>query len=222
MGMGKRQTLVKVELPLAVPTILAGVRVATVSTVGLVTIGALVGYGGFGQLILSGFEQNFYHAQIATATICCVLLAVIFEFLLLGVQRGVAPWTGGEPGMNIFQWFTDPANWSGPDGIPVRTMQHIVISAGAMLIALVIAMPIGLILGHKGRAPSWRTTSAISAARYRCWGAHHLRLDHRHRSWVTWRPSWHWRCSRSPLLTNTITGISEVDPRCAMPRGDWG
>ena len=93
MGMGKRQTLVKVELPLAVPTIRAGVRVATVSTVGLVTIGALVGYGGFGQLILSGFEQNFYHAQIATATICCVLLAVIFEFLLLGVQRGVAPWT---------------------------------------------------------------------------------------------------------------------------------
>mgnify|MGYP003945933357 CR=1 FL=1 len=93
MGLDSRQTLVKVELPLAVPTILAGIRVATVSTVGMVTVGALVGYGGFGQLILSGFQQNFWHAQIATATICCVLLAVVFEVLLLGLQKGIAPWT---------------------------------------------------------------------------------------------------------------------------------
>lgn len=93
MGLDPRQTLVKVELPLAVPTILAGIRVATVSTVGMVTVGALVGYGGFGQLILSGFQQNFWHAQIATATICCVLLAVVFEVLLLALQKGIAPWT---------------------------------------------------------------------------------------------------------------------------------
>lgn len=93
MGMGKRETLVRVELPLAMPTILAGIRIATVSTVGMVTIGALVGYGGFGQLILSGFQQNFYHAQIATATICCVLLAMIFEVLLLGVQWRLTPWS---------------------------------------------------------------------------------------------------------------------------------
>lgn len=95
MGMGRRSTLLRVELPLALPTILAGVRIATVSTVGMVTIGALVGYGGFGQLILSGFQQNFYHAQIATATICCVLLAMVFEFLLLGLQRGLTPWARG-------------------------------------------------------------------------------------------------------------------------------
>lgn len=95
MGMGQRETLFKVQLPLALPTILAGVRIATVSTVGMVTIGALVGYGGFGQLILSGFQQNFFHAQIATATICCVLLALIFEALLLGLQKGITPWTRG-------------------------------------------------------------------------------------------------------------------------------
>lgn len=96
MGMGKRQMLLQVELPLAMPTILAGVRIATVSTVGMVTIGALVGYGGFGQLILSGFQQNFFHAQIATATICCVLLALILEILLLGLQRGLTPWSRGQ------------------------------------------------------------------------------------------------------------------------------
>lgn len=51
--------------------------------------------------------------------------------------------------MSVWQWFTDPANWSGPNGIPTRTVQHILISAAAMIIALVVAIPIGLVLGHK-------------------------------------------------------------------------
>jgi len=51
--------------------------------------------------------------------------------------------------MNVWQWFTDPANWSGPNGIPVRTAQHLFISASAMLIAMAIALPIGLYLGHR-------------------------------------------------------------------------
>ncbi|HEX6887740.1 MAG TPA: ABC transporter permease [Candidatus Nanopelagicales bacterium] len=92
MGMGRRAILWRVELPLALPTILAGIRIATVSTVGLVTIGALVGYGGFGGLILSGFQQNFWHAQIFTATLGCVLLATVFEVLLHWVQHRTAPW----------------------------------------------------------------------------------------------------------------------------------
>lgn len=92
MGMDAREVLFKVELPLAVPTILAGVRIATVSTVGMVTIGALVGYGGFGSLILSGLQQNFWHAQIFTATAACVLLAVAFEVVLHGLERWTTPW----------------------------------------------------------------------------------------------------------------------------------
>jgi osmoprotectant transport system permease protein len=93
MGLTDRQILARVSLPLALPTILAGIRIATVSTVGMVTIGALVGYGGFGTLILSGFQNNFWHAQILTATLCCVLLAVVFELVLLVVERVAAPWT---------------------------------------------------------------------------------------------------------------------------------
>lgn len=92
MGMGRRAILWRVELPLALPTIIAGIRIATVSTVGLVTIGALVGYGGYGGLILSGFQQNFWHAQIFTATVACVLLASIFEVALHWVQHRSAPW----------------------------------------------------------------------------------------------------------------------------------
>lgn len=93
MGFGPNRILWRVEIPLALPTILAGVRIATVSTVGLATIGALVGYGGYGSLIYSGFQQNFWHAQIMTATICCVLLAIGFELALQLLQRLLTPWT---------------------------------------------------------------------------------------------------------------------------------
>lgn len=92
MGLTPRQVTTRVSIPLALPTILAGIRIATVSTVGMVTIGALVGYGGFGTLILSGFQNNFWHAEIFTATLCCVLLAVVFEVLLLAVERLTVPW----------------------------------------------------------------------------------------------------------------------------------
>ncbi len=95
MGLGRGAILWRVELPLAMPTIVAGIRIATVSTVGLVTIGALVGYGGFGSMILSGFQQNFWHAQIFTATAACVVLAMVFEVALLWVQRRSAPWARG-------------------------------------------------------------------------------------------------------------------------------
>jgi len=95
MGMGERGVLWRVEVPLALPTILAGIRIATVSTVGMVTVGALVGYGGFGSLILSGFQQNFWHAQIFTATAACVLLAIVFEVLLHGLEWLSTPWARG-------------------------------------------------------------------------------------------------------------------------------
>jgi osmoprotectant transport system permease protein len=98
MGLTTRQIATRVSIPLAMPTILAGIRIATVSTVGMVTIGALVGYGGFGTLILSGFQNNFWHAQIFTATLCCVLLAIVFEILLLLVERLTVPWTRKQVG----------------------------------------------------------------------------------------------------------------------------
>jgi osmoprotectant transport system permease protein len=94
MGLGPTRMLLTVELPLALPTILAGVRVATVSTVALVTVGAIIGYGGLGNLIYSGLNSLF-KAQVLTASVLCVLLAVAADVLLLGVQRLVTPWTRG-------------------------------------------------------------------------------------------------------------------------------
>jgi osmoprotectant transport system permease protein len=92
MGYSKLSILWKIEFPLAMPTIIAGIRIATVSTVGLVTIGALVGYGGFGSMIYSGFLQNLWHAQIMTATLACVLLAVVLEIALQIAERFLTPW----------------------------------------------------------------------------------------------------------------------------------
>ena len=69
MGLSDQQLLWRVQAPLALPAVLAGLRIATVSTVGMVTVGALVGYGGYGTMILAGLNENFYHAKIATATI---------------------------------------------------------------------------------------------------------------------------------------------------------
>lgn len=92
MGLGPAQLLLRVELPLALPAIVAGIRVATVSTISLVTVGALVGYGGLGDLILTGFNNNFFRAQVTTALIACVALAAAADVLLLGVQRLLTPW----------------------------------------------------------------------------------------------------------------------------------
>ncbi len=92
-GMGFRGAtmLARVDLPLALPAILAGVRVATVSTVALVTVGAIVGHGGLGRLILEGLN-SLYRTEVVTASIACVLLAVVADLVLLGVQRALTPW----------------------------------------------------------------------------------------------------------------------------------
>ncbi|MGD6744763.1 ABC transporter permease [Streptomyces sp. BH106] len=92
MGYGPLRLLWEVELPLALPAMLAGVRIATVSTVALTTVGSIVDYGGLGTLIIGGLQSDF-KAQVLTASVLCVLLAIVADLLLLGVQRWLTPWT---------------------------------------------------------------------------------------------------------------------------------
>ena len=91
MGYGNTRLLLQVELPLATPSILAGLRIATVSTVALATVGAIVGYGGLGNLIYDGLP-SFFKAEVLTASVLCVLLAIAADLLLLGLQRVLTPW----------------------------------------------------------------------------------------------------------------------------------
>jgi osmoprotectant transport system permease protein len=93
MGYGRGRMLWKVELPVALPTIMAGVRVATVSTVALVTVGVVAGFGGLGGLILRGFQNNFYHAEILTASVLTIALGLAFDVLLAGATRLLTPWS---------------------------------------------------------------------------------------------------------------------------------
>jgi osmoprotectant transport system permease protein len=85
--------LLRIELPLALPGILTGLRLATVSTVALTTVGVLIGHGGLGELILSGFRNNFYKAQITTGTVLSVALALALDLVLAGVGRIITPWS---------------------------------------------------------------------------------------------------------------------------------
>ena len=92
LGYGRTRLLFKIELPLALPVIMAGLRVATVSTVALTTIGTIVGFGGLGNMLSDAIDLEF-KAQILTASLLCVLLAIVFDLLLVGVQRLLTPWS---------------------------------------------------------------------------------------------------------------------------------
>ncbi|HET7387615.1 MAG TPA: ABC transporter permease [Nocardioidaceae bacterium] len=91
LGYGPAKLLFKIELQLALPVIMAGLRIATVSTVALTTVGAIVSYGGLGNLLADGVSSDF-KAEILAASVICVLLAVALDVLLLGVQRLLTPW----------------------------------------------------------------------------------------------------------------------------------
>jgi osmoprotectant transport system permease protein len=92
-GMGYRpfRRLIAVELPLALPAIFAGLRIATVTTIGLVTVAALIGVGGLGQLILRGLIDNF-HTPLVVATVLSIALAFVADLGIAGVQRLAVPW----------------------------------------------------------------------------------------------------------------------------------
>ncbi|MEV7673691.1 ABC transporter permease [Streptomyces sp. NPDC088752] len=92
LGYGPLRLLLAVELPLALPAAMAGLRIATVSAVSLVTIGAIVGHGGLGNLIYAGMN-TYFKAQVLTASALCVVIAVAADLLLLGAQRLLTPWT---------------------------------------------------------------------------------------------------------------------------------
>ena len=88
-GLTDRQILRKVELPLAVPEILAGLRIAFATTVGLATLAVFAGGGGLGNEILT---DKFFKSNVAVAGGLAVLLAAAFDLVLLAVQRAVTPW----------------------------------------------------------------------------------------------------------------------------------
>jgi len=92
MGYTRAQRLWRVELPIALPIIVAGVRIATVTTIGLVTVATLIGMGGLGYLIVNIGIQRFFPTATLTGVVAVVALSVLADALLLLVQRRLTPW----------------------------------------------------------------------------------------------------------------------------------
>lgn len=91
MGLTARQILFRVELPLALPAVMAGIRIATVTTISLTTVAAFIGAGGLGQPIFNALQGGF-KTQFLAAGILAVLLALVADGLLVLLQRLLTPW----------------------------------------------------------------------------------------------------------------------------------
>lgn len=92
MGYTPRRLFLEVELPLALPVIVAGLRIAAVTTIGLVTVTAIIGQGGYGFFILSGLKR-FFNTEIVVGAVLSIALAVIVDLLLLWLGRALTPWS---------------------------------------------------------------------------------------------------------------------------------
>lgn len=94
MGYTRLRRLFTVDVPVALPVIMAGIRIATVTTIGLVTVTALIGQGGLGQLFITGFTLHF-PTPLLVGFVLSVALAVTADLVLVGVLRVLTPWQRG-------------------------------------------------------------------------------------------------------------------------------
>lgn len=92
MGLTPFRRVVGVELPLAAPLVITGLRIATVSTVGLVTVAAIVGQGGLGRLILDGLRRSFWTPMVVGSSLS-ILLALVLDLVILVISARLMPWT---------------------------------------------------------------------------------------------------------------------------------
>jgi len=91
MGYTPLRRFAAVELPLSIPVVLAGLRVAAVSNISLVTVGALIGFGGLGQMFTDGFQRGIPQ-EIVAGLVLVLLLALVVDGLLLLLGRALTPW----------------------------------------------------------------------------------------------------------------------------------
>lgn len=98
MGYARAQRFWRVELPIALPIIVAGLRIATVTTVGLVAVTTFIGLGGLGYLIINSGTRRFFPTSIYVGVALCILLAVIADLGLAWLQRRLTPWARARGG----------------------------------------------------------------------------------------------------------------------------
>ena len=150
MGYRGWQRLLLVELPVAVPVIAAGLRVAVVSNVSIVTMAALLGIPQLGSLFTQGFQLRLF-APLVIGVVLCVVLAVVFDGLILWRNRLLTPWRQRRSPHEHRRLVHRSRQLDGlgrhprPDRLPPAVL------AVALLIALAIAVPLGIVIGYTGR-----------------------------------------------------------------------
>lgn len=92
VGYGTFRRVLSIDLPIAVPVIFAGLRVVTVANISMVSVGAIIGIGGLGELFIDGFRREFY-TPIVVGIVLSVLLAVLADLLIVVLQRLLTPWS---------------------------------------------------------------------------------------------------------------------------------
>lgn len=99
MGYAPGQRLRRVQLPLAIPLMVAGLRLASVSTIGLVTISGTLGdsFGGLGFFILEGYHRGLFVTEMLVGAVPSVALAVAVDLAFVGLQRRLTPWSSPRP-----------------------------------------------------------------------------------------------------------------------------
>ncbi|MFI6324038.1 ABC transporter permease [Nonomuraea sp. NPDC050556] len=91
MGFTPQRRLVRVELPIATPVVLAGLRVVAVSSISLVSVGALIGQGGLGNYFTDAYQRDFYTPAIV-GIVLIVLMALVADGIIIAAQRFLTPW----------------------------------------------------------------------------------------------------------------------------------
>lgn len=91
MGYGPWQRLTRIELPLALPLIVSGIRIALVTVIGIATVAAFIDAGGLGSIILMGIDQN-YPEKIIVGGVLTALMATFFDVLLSGTEKALLRW----------------------------------------------------------------------------------------------------------------------------------
>lgn len=100
MGLTRRQVLMRVELPLALPAIMAGIRITAVSTVGIATIAVFIGAGGLGELIYNdGIQRGLFLTPILVGAVVATAMAILIDLALVLVERLLTPWQRARTGV---------------------------------------------------------------------------------------------------------------------------
>ncbi len=160
--------MLKVELPLSIPVLIAGLRVVAVTNISMVSVGSVIGIGGLGTWFTEGYQAD-KSDQIVAGIIAIFLLAIVIDIAHPAGRPAHHAVGAGQGGvMNFLQqalaYIFTAANWGGKAGLGARILEHLQYTAVAVVVSALIAIPIGLLIGHTGRG-TFLVVTGVNALR---------------------------------------------------------